>query len=392
MMEPTTENVTSKEESPTDLNADIALMVKEISKIGPRVPEIARRLGRHKETVRYWYKKLEEHNFAIQAITDHEAFGLKRIVMKVRFEEDYVGYVKPLMFAMNDLCYVVSYAKAMAEDYYTINCSVPEELVPEYLSFAEDLKQMGVFRSFEVYRLDWIRNIPMHGEFYDFGSGRWDFDMQSVTNAQTAFEPPVIHDKAKFDRIDLLIAKELFVDATRELQEIQLAIKEKDGVEINYKTLCWHLKEHVMGKGLLKGFRINWMGTRWDAVLERAKQRSHSFVGIHFFVKDPSEQERLELMRKFDRIPFVWAEGAGRDYFVELDVPTEQMLDCMEYIQTAMAPVRERASCHIMDQRDAVGFTMSYQLYDDESRTWKFNREELLVRFKALETQVRQSG
>ncbi len=72
--------------------------------IGPKVPEIARRLGRHRETVRYWYKKLEANDFAIQAIINHEALGLKRIIMKVQFSEGYRDYVKPLMFAMNELC------------------------------------------------------------------------------------------------------------------------------------------------------------------------------------------------------------------------------------------------------------------------------------------------
>ena len=59
------------------LNADMAAMVKEISVIGPRIPEMARRLGRHKETVRYWYRKLEENDFAVQAMLNHEALGLK---------------------------------------------------------------------------------------------------------------------------------------------------------------------------------------------------------------------------------------------------------------------------------------------------------------------------
>jgi hypothetical protein len=42
-----------------------------------------------------------------------------------------------------------------------------------------------------------------------------------------------------------------------------------------------------------------------------------------------------------------------------------------------------------MDQRSAIGFTFSYQLYDEETRAWIFNAEELLVKFKALEAQIR---
>ncbi len=371
---------------------DFASMVREIAVVGPRVPEIARRLGRHKETVRYWYKKLEDHNFAIQGITNNQAFGLRRILLQVTIGEDYEDYVKPLMFAMNELCYVTSYAKALAEDYYSVNCAVPEGLLSEYFSFVEDLKEMGLFKSLEFYDLGWSRNIPMRGEFYDFATGKWEFDLKSLTERESAFQPPEQYDEVKFDKIDLLIVKELYMDATRELREIQRSISQNDGVDINYKTLCWHLKEHVLGRKMIKGFRINWMGTRWDAVTDRPEQKSHSYIGVHFMVKNPTEEERLELMKKFDRLPVVWMEGAGLDYFAELAVPTEMMIDFMEFLTKTMAPVRDRATFHIMDQRNAVGFFISYKLYDEETMSWRFNREELLVKFKALEAQVRQSS
>lgn len=96
------------------LNGDVAAMVKEISVIGPKVPEIARRLGRHKETVRYWYKKLEEHGFAVQASVNHEALGLRRLIFKVQFGDEYGDFVQQLMLAMNELAYIVSYAKVLS--------------------------------------------------------------------------------------------------------------------------------------------------------------------------------------------------------------------------------------------------------------------------------------
>ena len=223
------------------LNADVAAMVKEISVLGPRIPEIARRLGRHKETVRYWYKKLEEHGFAVQAMVNHEALGLKRLIFKVQFGEGYGDFVKQLMLAMNELAYIVSYAKTLAEDTYIVNASVPTEIVPEYVSFMEALRDQGIFKSIESFAFDWVRNIPMDGAFYDFESGNWEFDVGTVTARSTAFVEPTASRKIKFDRIDLLVAKELQADAARETQEIQRAIKERDNVDINYKTLCWPL-------------------------------------------------------------------------------------------------------------------------------------------------------
>jgi len=374
-----------------DLNSDMAAMVKLISEIGPRIPEIARRMGRHKETVRYWYKKLEEHDFAISAIINHEALGLKRIVMKVRFGEGYGELVRPLIQAMNELCYVVSYTKALPEDIYIVSASVPEDFSAEYIDFIETLKQEGVFKSVEYFMLDWVANKPMQAEYYDFERGFWDFDYHTFAQerpGETTFSEPTVSQRVKFDRIDLLIAKELQRDASRELQEIQRAIKEADGVDINYKTLCWHLSEHVEPR-LLKGYKVNWMGTKYDPVTERVKQRQHSFIGIEVFAKSVRTEERIELLKKIGRLPILWMEGAGSDFYAQVAVPSESTVEGLQYLQTAMHPVADRASFLIADQRNALSFPFSYNLFDEGVKAWKFNRDELLAKFRALEAQVR---
>ena len=378
-------------EDSRDLNSDISEMVKLIAEIGPKIPEIARRIGRHKETVRYWYKKLEEHNFAVQAILNQEALGLKRIVMKVSFGDGYADYVRPLAQAMNELCYVVSYSKGLPENVYVVHASVPQDYVAEYVDFIETLKQQGVFKSVEYYMLDWIRNKPMDGDYYDFQRGIWDLDYQALSQERAGapqYTEPPVSPRVKFDRIDLLIAKELQADATRELQEIQRAIKESDGVDINYKTLCWHLSEHVEPR-LIKGYRINWIGSRYDPVTERVGQRQHSYLAVDVFAKSVHAGERLELLNKIGRLPVLWAEGAGTDYYSQVMIPNQSTIEGLQYLQSAMSSVSDRASFIFADQRNALAFTFSYKLFDETAKAWKFNREELLVKFKALEAQIR---
>jgi DNA-binding Lrp family transcriptional regulator len=372
-----------------ELNAEVAAMVGEISRIGPKVPEIARRLGRHKETVRYWYKKLEENDFAIQGMINHEALGLKRLILKVQFGADYRDYVQPMMFAMNDLAYVVSYAKALPEDIYVINASVPVELVDDYIGFVDALKEQGVFTSLECFQFDWLRNRPMQGELYDFETGHWEFDIPSLMKEERPYREPVVSPKLKFDKIDLLLAKELQVDATRELQEIRESIKENDGLDINYKTLCWHLGEHVAPDRLLKGFKINWMGTRWDPVTDKARHRSHSYVGAHLLIKNPTADERLRTLKVMDRLPVVWAEASGTDYFAELSIPSDMFREVLLFLHNVMKAVDNKATFHLMDQRNSFSFAIPYKLYDESSRQWAFNKEDLLVKFKALENQIR---
>ena len=130
-------------------------------------------------------------------------------------------------------------------------------------------------------------------------------------------------------------------------------------MDVNYKTLSWHLKERIKGQGLLKGYRLNWDRFAWTPTADRRKNRSHSIVFVSLFVKAPTPEQRVELMKRMGGFPLLWAEGAGPDYFAEVAIPTEMLIEGLEYLRFVINPVREKASYHILDQRQAAAFTTS---------------------------------
>lgn len=76
-------------------------MVKLISEIGPDIPEISRRLGQFKESVRYRYKeKLLERGLSIQALLNYESLGLRRIEMVVDFAPAFRQFAQTTMAAL----------------------------------------------------------------------------------------------------------------------------------------------------------------------------------------------------------------------------------------------------------------------------------------------------
>jgi hypothetical protein len=388
-METARESFVDGEQSASDLNTDVALMVKEIIKIGPKVPEIARRMGRHKETVRYWYKKLEEHNFGVQAEIDQESMGLRRIVFTVKFGDEYTEFIKTLMAVMADMCYLVGFSKSMPGDTYILNASVPVERTQEYLEMFEELRQKGVFKELDYTLFDWFRNTPMRSESYDFAHGRWEYDGEKITPSGGPRAPHTDPPHLKLDQIDLLIAKELFIDSARELQEIQRSIKDVDGVDINYKTLCWHLSEHVERNGLLRGYKINWMGTQYDTKSKRDLKPQHTYTGAELLVKGPSREETDALLRGMASLPVVWSEAAGRDYRAQIMIPNEMMVETLQYVQKVIAPVTQKSSFFLLDMNNSQVFTIPYKLYEVESRAWQFNKQVLLEKFSAFIIQVR---
>jgi hypothetical protein len=106
-------------------------------------------------------------------------------------------------------------------------------------------------------------------------------------------------------------------------------------------------------------------------------------------VKRPTPEEKLMLMRAFNRLPLMWGEAAGEDYFAELAIPSEMILEGLQYLQRLTDSVSGKTSYFMIDQRNAAGFTFSYNLFSEEAKAWTFNKIDLLNKFKALEIQVK---
>ena len=364
----------------SDTNAKTAQMVKLITEIGPDIPEISRRLGQFKESVRYRYKtKLLEKGFAVQAIIDHEKLGLRRVIVVADFADEFIPHVRAIALAMNQLCYVVLYARTIPDGRFIIHASVPEDYVDSFASLVATLREKGILSGFEISTYQWFRNIPMRPEFYDFNTGRWDFDWSATSEMRREAAGYLPSRREKFDYADLLILKELHIDATRSMTEIASKLK------INYKKLAWHYQTHVLGRRLAKGYRINWMGTRYDTKIEKALHRRHRIVFLSVILKSLDQVERMVLMSELNKLPFLWAEaGGGNDYFAQFAFPVDFMTEGLQFLQKILEPLRDRAKFYIEDASDELAFTFSYQLYDQEAKKWLFDPAGVLAGFDTL--------
>jgi hypothetical protein len=359
-----------------------------MTKLGPDIPTISRRLGIQKETARYQYKDLIiRKGFALQAMVNHEGLGLRRVVMKAKVNAQYEPYAREMFFAMNEFCYVVSFSSLLPDAAYMLHANVPVEHKEDFIDFMSRLKEIGLFDSIEFYTFDWFRNIPMRVEFYDFDRGIWDFDWTNpvkLTRDEVEIQTPEL----EFDQIDLLILKEMYVDATSSLLELRDAINTNDGIDINYKTLWRHWVMHVQGRKMINGYKINWIGTKYDFVADKAKQRQHRYVLIALFVKGISQAERGSLISEMNRLPFLWCEAAGDDYHAQIAFPVVMVNEAFSFLMKIMSPYGSRASYSIIDQTNALTFTMSYRLYNSYENGWNFEPENLLAKFESLSLKI----
>ncbi|MDE1858797.1 MAG: AsnC family protein, partial [Thaumarchaeota archaeon] len=184
---------------------------------------------------------------------------------------------------------------------------------------------------------------------------------------------------------DLLILKELQVDATRSFVEIAEKLK------LNYKMLSWHYKTHVLQRSLISGYYLRWMGTTYSTVLEKALHRRHRYQQLALLAVDLNEVQRMTVMARVHEIPFLWSEMLGEgSYCAQFFFPTENITDAYQFLTAAVAEIKGKVLVMPLDQTEALAFTFSHQLFD--GKKWVFNEEQLASRFDALIQKIEEIG
>jgi DNA-binding Lrp family transcriptional regulator len=222
----------------------------------------------------------------------------------------------------------------------------------------------------------------MRAKFYDFDTGRWDFDWSDPGKPEVwEYKPSA---RSRFDYTDLLIVKELRIDATKPIKEMA----ERFG--ISYKKLAWHYNTHVKQRRLIRGYTLNWMGTRYDFRLEKALHRKHRYFRVDLLAENLSETERMELMSKTNALPFLWAEMGGQSYWAQFAFPIDNIVEAYQYMTDTVEPIKDKARLIVMDQTNALSFTISYKLFDEQRKMWTFDQGQILAKFGDLILKIRQ--
>lgn len=365
-----------------DLREKQARLATLLQERGPRITEIARKLDESPETVRYWFKNniLGRRGVAYQAVLNYEGLGFKRIHAVIDFADEYLPHAKEILTAMNSLCYLTNYFRTFPSGFYVILLSVPSKFERDYRRLLADMQDLGIFRLLQVDGLDWIRVAPMKTKYFDFGTGKWDFDWSKIVSEKKLVAPKLNpRGVVKFDREDLLILQRLQVDATKSLGKISRELK------MPYSQVYNHFG-HIAETGQVLLYRINWpaTGPRSQEDL-KAWQQQHAHMGLQFIVRGTTEAEQRELLTKMVQLPFVWSTGVGEGtFYSEFVVPLEYYSETFQYLAQALLDSRGRTEYFIGDQINALSFTVPPRLYNKETEAWTNDADEALSRFKNL--------
>ncbi len=350
----------------------MARMIQLLEEIGPNINEIARLSGQYKESVRYRYKeKILGKGFGLQARANHEGLGLKRVVILGDLGRQYRAVSAKFFTKMNETSYVVSYSRTVPDGRYFITASVPNQFVGNFSEFLSELRRHKILDPILVSTFDWFRNTPMRADFYDFDADKWEVDLSKTEDWAHEARKYTSSGEQPFDYSDLLLIKELEVDATRPLMEIGTKL------QLGYKRVLRHYR-HLIQKRLIHGYRTVWLRTRYDPRLEVPLKSKHRYLGLNLLVTDVSKRQLPELMMSLNRIPFLWAEAGGPNYFANLAIPLDYTNEVFGYLREKLEPFRDRIHYFIGDFDDALYFTIPYQLYDQRRKRWSFDPERAL--------------
>jgi DNA-binding Lrp family transcriptional regulator len=354
------------------LNSELVRMALCLAKTGPNINEIARATSCHKETVRYRYHRFfRERGITVQAMPDYGKLGFKRLILVLKLAPSYEHIAKDVFTALSGSCYLHSYTRVMLRGTYLVHVAVPGELAERCARVYADLQSAGLFVELEILVFEEMRNPPMKPERFDFVRSSWSVDWESLKPADSAQPLTAIRGPEKYDRVDLLILKELEKDAGRTL------VKMVSNLNVSLNALEFHRREHVDARSLIKGYRLIWQGTHYDLERQRAVSRK-DYLELTILLEGGTRDEVSELIMMLNRMPFLWSEARGEAYCAEIFVPTYEFAGLLAYLDEFVSRVGEKLRIFMMDQNHAVRFVISYDLFDAESKKWRLDSRSVM--------------
>ncbi|MDA4118706.1 MAG: hypothetical protein OK455_10235 [Thaumarchaeota archaeon] len=367
-------NLSSDSQKPSRrLNDDLVVMARCLATIGPNINEIARRTGQYKETVRYRYHKFFlDKGLTIQAMPNYSKLGFKRIILIAKLAPASDAHATSIFSAMSDMCYLHSFTRVLLSGTFVIHVAVPSQLAERCAALYGALQEAGLFTELEILAFDEIRNAPMKPEYFDFGNQTWSFDWSAAKAKPIHLVPSPRPEVEKYDKTDLIILKEFDKDASRPL------VKMVEKVKVNLKALEFHYQNHVQGRGLIKGYRLIWQGSHYDSNLEKTVSRKDVYIELTILLSECSPSEKTELMSLLNKTPFLWSEAYSSAYCAEVFLPNHAYNDFLEYIGEFANRLGDRLRILVMDQTQALRFVMAYNLFDNETKTWRLDEGNVL--------------
>lgn len=337
-----------------------------IGSAGPRnVAEISRITHVHPETVRYKIKRrFGRLGFKFHAEVDFEKLGLSVHWGTMKFSKDYHPVATRILRSLNEVGYLTGFSKIVPQGYFATEFVLPEGATHECVNLLSRLRERRILSDFSLDEVVASRHKTMDARFFNFGSGRWEIEWDKIKSL--AFTPLTQQKKktsAIFDYQDLLIIKELQLDARQHLTSIAKKLK------LHQKALEYHYRMHVQGRKLIPSYRIRW-------TQDTTKKLVHSVATTRWTFQGLTESEFTKVQSTVNKIPFLWSENLLQNgsYIATMYVPSSDIIQVSNYLDDGVSDMGAKMEMGFVRPSDSTSFTIPYYMY--HKGQWKFEVEE----------------
>jgi hypothetical protein len=307
----------------------------------------------------------------IQATPNYPRLGFTRLIVFARLAPEFESWAAAIFTSMSEGCYLRSFTRSIIEHEYIIHVAAPKQLKEECSAVFLRLRDAGLFTECRVLEFEEIRNPPMKAEFYNFPNETWKFQWPKSDDER----PTIVHrthEKVeKYDRFDLLILKELEIDANRSLVQISRR------VNVPARMLQFHYLRHVVGRNLVRAYNVSWPGSRYDFERGILLTKKNRYVEVTVLLEGGTKLENAELRVLLNRTPFLWSEAIGPNYCAELYLPNDLYIGFLEYLEGFAGKVGQKMKVLVMHQDRALRFTIAYKLFDAVTKSWRLDHDAI---------------
>lgn len=345
-------------------------IVDAVRKVGiGNVSLLSRMTGIPIETVRYKLaKQFSRLGLAVGVSIDYHRLGLSKMLVDLTIDPALDDQAEVILDRLARVAGLTYRAREVFQGRFMTIFAVPAGFKDEFRLFLKSLVDKNVLHNFEVKPLAWMRKLSFRPDLYDFRRGGWNIDWSRVDSTPIEVVQPALSlepsEHVELDRLDVLLAKELQIDAFRPLNVIARKLR------VHGKTLRYHYNRHVVP--LTRNYYV-----RWTAAGASVQMADVIQVLIEF--RNLTEKELALSRQVMNRFPFTDVEGSDERgfYFVTATVPAPMLVDSLNYVAKHFMPHKSKIEVRMFDFRSTMAYTIPYELFDEE-RGWTYPRGKML--------------
>ncbi|MEM3404465.1 MAG: hypothetical protein QXJ17_08025 [Nitrososphaeria archaeon] len=338
---------------------EMKLIVEAIKKYGPKnVSEIARATGIPTETVRYRIKnQLKDMGIRFHVSINYLKLGLIRSWILLDFSIQSLKNAPEFLDMLAKRGYLTYYAKVIPYGFYIAISTLPYAAISRYRDLLDEFVRLDILKEYRMIDLQYLKHLSLRPEYYDFATRTWSIPWNTIDSnlKKDAKSIQIDYSRSPIDRVDLLILKELQINASQSISSISKKL------DIPEKQVRYHYKSHLLGSNIVDGYIIRWQGDKLHL--------SNKYILSCFLeFSDLLSSDVPYIHKVLESLPFTWmiALSVDRTKLVsQISVPIAFYHDTLVYLSNKLNIYKEKYKVYNIDYYNAESYTLPYESYSD---------------------------